>query len=160
MARDGIADVTYVSPGYQPGRFRSSMPANLPFMVTNAQEGSGALDEWYQQICRQGDAGRQILLLAFFHDPGSFHSKAKKIVVPGDIKGMKIRPRHATMASWVTQLGGTNVQSSAPEVRDNPRERRRRSRHIPVGFGGGVRHRQGDEISHGRAAITRRASSG
>ena len=39
-------------------------------------------------------------------------------MVPGDIKGMKIRPAHATMASFVTQLGGTNVQSSAPEVRD------------------------------------------
>ena len=52
------------------------------------------------------------------HDPGTFHSKAKKIMVPGDIKGMKIRPAHATMASFVTQLGGTNVQSSAPEVRD------------------------------------------
>src|SRR5262249_37729302 len=56
--------------------------------------------------------------LGFIHDPGSFHSKAKKIMVPGDIKGMKIRPAHATMATWVTQLGGTNVQSSAPEVRD------------------------------------------
>jgi TRAP-type C4-dicarboxylate transport system substrate-binding protein len=52
------------------------------------------------------------------HDPGSFHSKSKKIMVPADIKGMKIRPAHATMATWVTQLGGTNVQSSAPEVRD------------------------------------------
>jgi len=31
---------------------------------------------------------------------------------------MKIRPAHATMATFVTQLGGTNVQSSAPEVRD------------------------------------------
>jgi TRAP-type C4-dicarboxylate transport system substrate-binding protein len=39
-------------------------------------------------------------------------------LVPADIKGMKIRPAQATMASWVTQLGGTNVQSSAPEVRD------------------------------------------
>ena len=56
--------------------------------------------------------------LAFMHDPGSFHAKAKKIMVPGDIKGMKIRPAHATMASFVTLLGGTNVQSSAPEVRD------------------------------------------
>ena len=50
--------------------------------------------------------------LAFVHDPGSFHSKTKKIVVPGDIKGMKIRPAHATMATFVTQLGGTNVQSA------------------------------------------------
>jgi TRAP-type C4-dicarboxylate transport system substrate-binding protein len=39
-------------------------------------------------------------------------------MVPDDIKGMRIRPAHATMATWVTQLGGTNVQSSAPEVRD------------------------------------------
>jgi TRAP-type C4-dicarboxylate transport system substrate-binding protein len=31
---------------------------------------------------------------------------------------MKIRPADATIASFVTLLGGTNVQSSAPEVRD------------------------------------------
>jgi TRAP-type C4-dicarboxylate transport system substrate-binding protein len=39
-------------------------------------------------------------------------------MVPADIKGMKIRPAHATIATWVTQLGGTNVNASAPEVRD------------------------------------------
>ena len=38
--------------------------------------------------------------------------------MPGDIKGMKIRPADATIANFVTLLGGTNVQSSAPEVRD------------------------------------------
>jgi TRAP-type C4-dicarboxylate transport system substrate-binding protein len=31
---------------------------------------------------------------------------------------MKIRPAHASMAALVTSLGGTNVQASAPEVRD------------------------------------------
>ena len=41
-----------------------------------------------------------------------------RIVVPDDVKGMKVRPAHATMANFVTLLGGTNVQSSAPEVRD------------------------------------------
>jgi TRAP-type C4-dicarboxylate transport system substrate-binding protein len=55
---------------------------------------------------------------AFLHDPGTFHSKTKKIVEPADIKGMKIRPAHATIATWVTQLGGTNVNAAAPEVRD------------------------------------------
>jgi TRAP-type C4-dicarboxylate transport system substrate-binding protein len=39
-------------------------------------------------------------------------------MVPGDIKGMKIRPSQATVAAWVTLLGGTNVQASATEVRD------------------------------------------
>src|SRR5262249_30152466 len=45
-------------------------------------------------------------------------SRTKKIVVPADIRGMKIRPAHATIATLVTSLGGTNVQASAPEVRD------------------------------------------
>ena len=39
-------------------------------------------------------------------------------MVPGDIKGMKVRPSQATVAAWVTLLGGTNVQASATEVRD------------------------------------------
>src|SRR6202047_5675270 len=55
---------------------------------------------------------------AFTHDPGTFHSRTKKIMVPADIKDMKIRPAHASMAALVTSPGGTNVQASAPEVRD------------------------------------------
>ncbi len=39
-------------------------------------------------------------------------------MAPDDIKGMKIRPAHATIATFVTMLGGNNVQASAPEVRD------------------------------------------
>ena len=117
MARDGIADVTYVNPGYQPGRFPIIDAGNLPFMVSNAKEGTGALDEWYRKYAEK-EMKDVKFCFAFFHDPGSFHSKTKKILVPGDIKGMKIRPAHATMATWITQLGGTNVNSSAPEVRD------------------------------------------
>ncbi len=117
MARDGIADLTYVSPGYQPGRFPIIDAGNLPFMVSNAKEGTAALDEWYRKYAEK-EMKDVHYCFAFFHDPGSFHSKTKKIVVPGDIKGMKIRPAHATTATWITQLGGTNVQSSAPEVRD------------------------------------------
>src|SRR6202012_1251442 len=50
--------------------------------------------------------------------PSALHMRTKKVVVPDDIKGMKIRPADATIANFVTLLGGTNVQSSAPEVRD------------------------------------------
>ena len=44
MARDGIADVTYVSPGYQPGRFPIIDAGNLPFMMADGKGGTGALD--------------------------------------------------------------------------------------------------------------------
>ena len=117
MARDGIADLTYVNPGYQPGRFPIIGAGELPFLMSDAKGGSEALDAWYRKYADK-EMKDVKFCLAFIHDPSSFHSSTKKIVVPEDIKGMKIRPAHATMAAWVTLLGGTNVQASAPEVRD------------------------------------------
>jgi len=117
MARDGIADMTYVNPGYQPGRFPIIGAGELPFLFSNAKGGSQAIDAWYRKY-----ADREMkdvkFCFAFLHDPGTFHATKKKIMVPEDIKGMKIRPAHATMAALVTSLGGTNVQAAAPEVRD------------------------------------------
>src|SRR6201990_266296 len=117
MARDGIADVTYINPGYQPGRFPVIAAGDLPFLMSDAKGGSAGLDEWYRKYAAK-EMKDVKFCLAFVHSPSSFHSRAKKIVVPDDVKGMKIRPAHATMANFVTLLGGTNVQSSAPEVRD------------------------------------------
>ena len=117
MARDGIADVTYISPGYQPGRFPIIDAGNLPFMVSNAKGGSQAIDAWYRKYAAS-EMKDVKFCLAFVHDYGSFHSKSKKIVVPADIAGMKVRPAHATIATLVTSLGGTNIQAAAPEVRD------------------------------------------
>ena len=117
MARDGIADLTYINPGYQPGRFPIIGAGELPFLMTNAKGGTQALDAWYRKYADK-EMKDVKFCLAFVHDPGAFHSRSKKILVPGDIKGMKIRPAHATMATFVTMLGGTNVQAAAPEVRD------------------------------------------
>lgn len=38
MARDGIADFSYVNPGYQPGRFPVMAGASLPFLFANGKE--------------------------------------------------------------------------------------------------------------------------
>ena len=117
MARDGIADLTYINPGYQPGRFPIIAAGELPFLMSNAKGGSVALDAWYRKYAAK-EMKDVKFCLAFVHDPGAIHSVAKKVMVPADIKGMKIRPAQGTIAELVTLLGGTNVQSSAPEVRD------------------------------------------
>jgi TRAP-type C4-dicarboxylate transport system substrate-binding protein len=117
MARDGIADVTYINPGYQPGRFPIIDAGNLPFMMSNGKTGSMALDEWYRKYAAK-EMKDVKFCLAFIHDYGSWHSKNRKIVVPADVKGEKVRPAQAMVATLVTQLGGINVQSSAPEIRD------------------------------------------
>jgi TRAP-type transport system periplasmic protein len=117
MVRDGIADVVFINPGYQPGRFPVIDAVNLPFMMSKGGAGSQAADAWYRKYA--GTEMKDVkFCFAFVHDYGSFHSRTKKIVVPGDLKGMKIRPAHSTIAALVTQLGGTNVQGAAPEIRD------------------------------------------
>jgi TRAP-type C4-dicarboxylate transport system substrate-binding protein len=107
----------FANPGYQPGRFPLMAGASLPFLFANAKGGSAAIDDWYRQYAAK-EMKDVHYCFAFVHDPGSFHSVKKKIVLPDDIRGMKVRPATSTIAHLITQLGGTNVQASAPEARD------------------------------------------
>jgi TRAP-type C4-dicarboxylate transport system substrate-binding protein len=90
--------------------------ASLPFLFANGKEGSAAIDAWYRNYAAK-EMKDVKYCFAFVHDPGTFHSR-KKITVPGDVKGMKVRPATSTVGQLITSLGGTNVQASAPEVRD------------------------------------------
>jgi TRAP-type transport system periplasmic protein len=117
MARDGIAEIAYTNPGYEPGRFPIMGASELPFLFANAKEGSAALDAWYRKyaVTEMKDVH---YCLAFLHDPATVHTKSKKVVVPGDMRGLKVRPANATIAQFMTLLGAANVQASAPESRD------------------------------------------
>jgi TRAP-type C4-dicarboxylate transport system substrate-binding protein len=116
MARDRIADVSLVVPSYQPGRFPIIAAGELPFSISEGVAGSRALDAWYRDYADK-EMRDVRFCLAFVHHPGAFHAN-RKVMVPDDVKGIKVRPANATIASFVTLLGGTNVQASAPEVRD------------------------------------------
>jgi TRAP-type C4-dicarboxylate transport system substrate-binding protein len=116
MARDGIADITYVNPGYQPGRFPIAAAGQLPFVFSDGKKGTLALNEWYHKYAPIEMKDTK-LCLAFIHDPGTLHGK-KKILLPSDLKGVKVRPAQSTIGEMVTMFGGANIQVSAPESRD------------------------------------------
>jgi TRAP-type C4-dicarboxylate transport system substrate-binding protein len=116
MARDGIADITYVNPGYQPGRFPIAAAGQLPFTFGDGKKGTLALNEWYHKYAPTEMKDTKVCF-SFIHDPGALFSK-KKIVVPGDLNGVKVRPAQSTIGELVKMNGGTNVQASAPESRD------------------------------------------
>jgi TRAP-type C4-dicarboxylate transport system substrate-binding protein len=116
MARDGIADVTYVSAGYQPGRFPIAADVLLPFLIKDGRRGTLAVNEWYRKYAKT-EMKDTYVCFAFLQDPGALHSK-KKIVLPGDLRGLKIRPAGSSVSDMVKLFGGTNVQTSAPEARD------------------------------------------
>jgi TRAP-type transport system periplasmic protein len=116
MTRDGITDFAYINPGYQPGRFPIVALAEQPFLIANAKGGSAAVDEWYRKYSAKEMKDIRVCF-SFVLDPGAIHSR-KKVVVPADMNGMKVRPGNATSGAFVTLLGGTNVQASAPEARE------------------------------------------
>jgi TRAP-type C4-dicarboxylate transport system substrate-binding protein len=115
MARDGIAELTWVNPGYQAGRFPVFAAGELPFLMSDQGGGSAALDAWYRKYAAK-EMSDVHFCFAHLHI-GTLHSKTP-ITDPGQIKGMKIRPANGTVAQLVSTLGGTSVQLSAPEARD------------------------------------------
>ena len=116
MARDGIVDFGYINPGYTAGRFPIIAAGELPFLMSNAKDGSAALDEWYRPYAKTEMADVHYCL-AFVHDPSTIHAR-KMITKPEEIRGMKVRPADATIANLVASLGGSSVQVSAPEARE------------------------------------------
>jgi TRAP-type C4-dicarboxylate transport system substrate-binding protein len=59
--------------------------------MSDAKGGSMALDAWYRKYAEK-EMKDVKFCLAFIHSPSSFHSRTKKIMVPDDVKGMKVRP--------------------------------------------------------------------
>ena len=116
MARDGIVDISFINPGYQPGRFPIMAAAELPFLFANAKGGVRALTEWYKQYAEQ-EMGDTYFCMAISHDPGTIHSKTP-ILVPEDVRGKAVRPANATEGRFVSLLGGTSVQVPAGEMRE------------------------------------------
>jgi len=116
MTRDGIADLSYINPGQNPGRFPIIAVGELPFMVSEAHGATRAIDEWYKKYAAT-EMKDVKYCFSFTYDPARIHSK-KKIVVPADLKGTKVRPSHGTFAAWMLTLGATNVPAGPSETRD------------------------------------------
>jgi TRAP-type C4-dicarboxylate transport system substrate-binding protein len=117
MTRDGIADVSYINPGQMPGRFPIIAAGELPFMVGEAHGAVRAIDQWYRKYAPT-EMKEVKYCYSFTYDPARIHFKNKKVVVPGDLKGAKVRPSHGTFAAWMVSLGATNVQAGPSETRD------------------------------------------
>jgi TRAP-type C4-dicarboxylate transport system substrate-binding protein len=116
MARDGIADLTFVNSNYDPGRFPILAATELPFLIGDAKGGTRAVDEWYRKYERT-EMQDVKYCFSFILEPLTWHSKTKRIALPSDIKGLKVRTSQATMAAWVARLGGINMQARATDLR-------------------------------------------
>lgn len=116
MARDGIADITWLNPGFSAGRFPIFAAISTPMLVSDAKGGIVALNEWYRNYA-ETEMSDVKFCLAFMLSPLIFHT-TKPVERPGDLAGMKIRPSSAMEASFISNQGGATVPGSNPEARE------------------------------------------
>ncbi|MAM60062.1 TRAP transporter substrate-binding protein [Maritimibacter sp. UBA3975] len=117
MAKDGIVDLSYVNPGYTAGRFPIYAATEIPFMVSDSVQGAMAIHEWYAEYGAQQEMSDVKVCFVHPHAPGALHTQ-ETVTSPEGISGKNVRPAHATMARFVSLLGGGPVQVPAPEVRE------------------------------------------
>lgn len=118
MIRDGIADIGWVTPSYQPGRFPIIAAAELPFATgSDATAVSYALTDWYADYAKDEMADVKYCFL-FGQDPGGFHFTNKKVTKPEDLNGLKVRAVNGLLARYFGAFGATNVQAAASEARE------------------------------------------
>ncbi|MEX0752494.1 MAG: TRAP transporter substrate-binding protein [Xanthobacteraceae bacterium] len=113
LVREGVVDVAFIEPGSQLAEFPIFAAAALPLLISNAKGGSAALDEWYRAY-----ADREVkevkFCLVFAHEPGTLHSRSRKIFAPGDLRGLRVRVPNTMIGTLISRLGGTSM--SAPEA--------------------------------------------
>lgn len=116
LAARGIADIAFVNPGYQPGRFPIMEAVPLPLLMSNGREGSAAIDEWYASYADE-EMPDVHLCLVHGHDPAPWHSTFE-LRLPSDLEGRKIRTPNSAVAAYVNTIGAVAVQVPAGEVRE------------------------------------------
>lgn len=122
QVKAGMIDIALGLRGAEGDKFLRSSIIELPFVVPNAAKGSRAL--W--KLNEEGTLGDEYkdykVLALFVHNPGLVHTKNKRIVLPADLKGVRLRAPNNTVAVALTEIGAVpavlQVNDVMPAVKD------------------------------------------
>jgi TRAP-type C4-dicarboxylate transport system substrate-binding protein len=114
--RDGLADLSYSVHGYTPGRYVSTLMAELPFMGDSAEASSVAYQRIYQKhLAALGEHKGLKVITVFTHGPGIVFNTKRAVTSLADMQGLKFRVGGG-MVNEVGKAMGVNVTlKPAPE---------------------------------------------
>lgn len=114
--RNGLADITFISHAYYPGRFDLVRFAVFPFSGDTATARSVAAWRVYDKYFASQDEHKGVKLLGIYtHGPGMAFTTDKKIETIDDFSGLKIRVGGGMAADVAKSLGASVVAKPAPE---------------------------------------------
>ena len=114
--RDALADVSFGTPGYTPGRFVLTQIAELPFTGDSAEVTSVAYQRVYQRHLAQIDEYKGLKVLAVFtHGPGGIYNNTRPVRSLQDLQGLKFRVGGGMVNEIGKALGANVAVKPAPE---------------------------------------------
>lgn len=108
LVADGVADLAFIVPGYNPGVFPGMSVGELPYVVTNAKDGSKAMWKMYEKGMLKGDFEKYKIIGLFTTSPQGVASKGK-IMSPTDINGKKFRASSPMLLTAIEKMGAVAV---------------------------------------------------
>lgn len=119
LVADGVADVAFIVPGYNPGVFSGVTVGELPYLVTNAVDGSRAMWSMYEQDLLEGDFDKFYIVGLFTTSPQGVASKGA-ISMPEEMKGKNFRASSPTLLSAIDKMGAVAVGGiTAPTIAES-----------------------------------------
>ncbi|MBV7392647.1 TRAP transporter substrate-binding protein [Mameliella sediminis] len=115
MARDGIADLTWAVPAFEPGRFPIFAAMEMPFMTTDAAKASGVFHEWYAQYADEEMSETKFCFVTMAPN-GKLSFKDREVVHYAEIAGLRMRPAGTLVTKYFTDAGAVPVAIPAPEA--------------------------------------------
>ena len=116
LVQNGVADVTWVLPGYTAGQFPEMGVFELPFLFRTAEEASIVGWKMHEMGLLTGFDG--VHVVGFFAaEPNALFMK-KKISSLEDLANMKVRSVGGIHASWLESLGAAPQTLSSAEMNE------------------------------------------
>lgn len=116
LVQNGVADVTWVLPGYTSGQFPEMGLFELPFLFRTGIEASVVGWKLHEQGLLTGFDG--VHVVGFFAaEPNALFMK-KKIASLEDLANMKIRSSGGIHADWLESLGASPQTLSSAEMNE------------------------------------------
>lgn len=115
QVRNGVADIVWALPGYTPGRYQRIAAFELPFMVSNAEATSQALQAYYEKHARE--EFKDVHILWFHtHARGFFHTRKGLIKTVGDLSGKKMRAPNRGIGTALKAMGAAAIFMPVPAL--------------------------------------------
>ncbi len=115
--KDGLADLSFVTHGYTPGRFALTDVAEFPFLGDTSEVTSVAYQRIHDKFLAKHDEHKGIHVLGLFtHGPGQIYNTKRAVNSLKDLEGLKIRVGGGLVNDIARAIGTVPMLKPAPEA--------------------------------------------